>query len=103
MQSGILLFEDSNPSVQSNPLPKHGNAVVNMVEGCLGKYRVFNVDLIRRSLVEMHATLCKLRYYEHDHTSCQVCSSDPRGYASLTLGLGLFDDVLCEFLSLLDL
>ncbi|XP_050890471.1 uncharacterized protein LOC127095887 [Lathyrus oleraceus] len=79
MQSGILSFEDSNPNVQVNPLPKHGNTTVNMVEGCPGKYRVFNVNLIRRSLVEMHATLYELRYYEHGHASCQVCSRDPRG------------------------
>ncbi|XP_050877776.1 uncharacterized protein LOC127081573 [Lathyrus oleraceus] len=79
MQSDILSFEDSNPNVQANPLPKHGNAAVNMVEGCPGKYRVFDVNLIRRSLVEMHATLCELNYYEHNHTSCQVCSRDPRG------------------------
>ena len=38
MQSGILSFEDSNPNVQANLLPKHGNAVVSMVEGCPGKY-----------------------------------------------------------------
>ncbi|XP_050889248.1 uncharacterized protein LOC127094461 [Lathyrus oleraceus] len=52
-----------------------------MVEGCLGKYRVFDVNLIRRSLVEMHASLCELIYYEHDHASCQVFSRDPRGCA----------------------
>ncbi|XP_050909901.1 uncharacterized protein LOC127123744 [Lathyrus oleraceus] len=79
MQSGILSFEDSNPNVQVNSLPKHGNTTVNMVEGCPEKYDVFDVNLIRRSLVEMHAALCELRYYEHDHDSCHVCSRDPRG------------------------
>ncbi|XP_050909093.1 uncharacterized protein LOC127122859 [Lathyrus oleraceus] len=78
IQSGILSFEDSNPNVQANPLPKHGNANVNMFEGYPRKYRVFFVNIIRRFLVEMHATLCELIYYEHDHASCQVCS-DPRG------------------------
>ncbi|XP_050890649.1 uncharacterized protein LOC127096071 [Lathyrus oleraceus] len=81
MQSGILSFEDSNPNVQANPLPKHGNGTVNIFEGCPGKYRVFNVNLIRRSLVEVHVTLCELSYYEHDHSSCQVFSRDPRGCA----------------------
>ncbi|XP_050889418.1 uncharacterized protein LOC127094655 [Lathyrus oleraceus] len=81
MQSGILSFKDSNPNVQANPLSKHGNAIVNMVEGCPRKYRVFGVNLIRRSLVEMHATLCELSYYEHDHASFQVCSKYPRGCA----------------------
>ncbi|XP_050877328.1 uncharacterized protein LOC127081085 [Lathyrus oleraceus] len=87
MQSGILPFEDSNPNVQANSLPKHSNTTVNMVEGCPGKYRVFDVNLIRRSLVEMHTTLCELRYYEHDHASCQVCSRDPRGYVVMKIDL----------------
>lgn len=77
MQSGILSFEDSNPNVQDNLLPKHGNTIVNMVEGCPRKYRVFDVNLIKRSLVEMHATLCELSYYEHDQASYQVCSRNP--------------------------
>ena len=52
-----------------------------MVEGCSGKYRVFDVNLIRRYLVEMHTTLYELSYYENDHASCHVCSNDPRGCA----------------------
>ncbi|XP_050890962.1 uncharacterized protein LOC127096434 [Lathyrus oleraceus] len=64
VQSGILSFEDSGPNVQVNPFPKHGGAIMNMIEGCLGKYRVFDVNLIRRSLVEMHAILYELSYYE---------------------------------------
>ncbi|XP_050890295.1 uncharacterized protein LOC127095683 [Lathyrus oleraceus] len=79
IQSGILSFEDSSPNVQANLLPKHGNTTVNIVEGCPRKYIVFDVNLIIRSLVEMHATLCQLSYYEHDHASCHVCSGDPRG------------------------
>ena len=70
IQSGVLSFEDYNPNVQANLLPKHGNTTVNIVKGCPGKYRVFNVNLTRRSLVEMNATLCELRYYEHDDASC---------------------------------
>lgn len=57
VQNGILSFEDFGPNVQANLFPKHGVATMNMVEGCPGKYRVFVVNLIRRSLVEMHTTL----------------------------------------------
>lgn len=74
-----MLFEDYNLNVQANSLPKHGNATVNMVDGCPGKYRVFDANVIIRYLVEMYATLCELSYYEHDHASCQVFSRDPRG------------------------
>lgn len=52
MQSSILSFEDSGPNVLTNLLPKYGSKNVNMLEGCPGKYCVFNVNLIRRSLVE---------------------------------------------------
>ena len=43
----------------------HFHAIVYIVGGCLGKYRVFDINLIRRSLVEMHATLYELSYYEN--------------------------------------
>lgn len=77
MQSGILSFEDSGPNVQANLFPKHGGSIVNMVEGYPGKYRVFDVNLIITSLVKMHATLCELSYYEHDHSSFHICSRNP--------------------------
>ncbi|XP_050920362.1 uncharacterized protein LOC127137997 [Lathyrus oleraceus] len=81
MQNGILSFKDFSPNVQANSLPKHGGATMNMVEGCPGKYCVFNVNPTRKSLVEMHATLCELSYYNHDHASCHICSRNPRGFA----------------------
>lgn len=79
MQNDIFSFEDSSPNIQANLFPKHGDANVNMVDGCPGKYRVFDVNIIRRSLVEMHATLCELSYYEHDYASFHICSRNPRG------------------------
>lgn len=47
-------FKDRAPNVKENLLPAHGNASVNMVEGCIGNFRVFDVRRIRRSLVEIH-------------------------------------------------
>ncbi|XP_050877126.1 uncharacterized protein LOC127080877 [Lathyrus oleraceus] len=79
VQRNILSFEHYGPNVQANPLRKNGGATVNMVEGCPGNYCVFNVNLIRRSLVEMHGTLCELSYYENDHVSCCIWSRNPRG------------------------
>ncbi|KAI5385546.1 hypothetical protein KIW84_072228 [Lathyrus oleraceus] len=40
VRSGILFFEDVGPNVKKNPLPEHGKAVVNMVQGYPGKYKV---------------------------------------------------------------
>ncbi|XP_050896594.1 uncharacterized protein LOC127103370 [Lathyrus oleraceus] len=87
MQSGILYFEDSGPNVQANLLPKHYGEIVNMVEGCPGKYLVYDVNLIRRSLVEMHATLCEFNYYEYDHASGHISSRNPRGYDVVKIDL----------------
>ena len=38
INNGILSFKDVNPNVRDNPLPRHGAASVNMVEGCPGKF-----------------------------------------------------------------
>ncbi|XP_050877163.1 uncharacterized protein LOC127080915 [Lathyrus oleraceus] len=97
MQSGILSFEDSGPNVQANPLPKHGGATVNMVEEYPGKYHVFDVNMIKRSLVEIHATLCEQSHYEHDHVSCRISSRNPRGCAMVKRGLqGMLDENLIQ-------
>ena len=80
VRSGILFFEDVGPNVKKNPLPEHGKAVVNMVQGCPGKYKVLYVNDIRQSLVEMHKLLCEHNHYEHDHDRCQVCTINERGW-----------------------
>ena len=38
-----MSFEDKTPNVKANLLPAHGNTSVNMVDGCPGKFRVFDV------------------------------------------------------------
>ncbi|KAI5430419.1 hypothetical protein KIW84_034846 [Lathyrus oleraceus] len=79
VRSGILFFEDVSPNVKKNPLPEHGKAAINMVQGCPGKYKVLYVNDIRQSLVEMHKLLCEHSHYEHDHDRCQVCTINERG------------------------
>ena len=60
VRSGLLSFKDVSPNVKDNPLPKHGGAnVVNMVVGCPGDFRVFDINLVRGDLVKMHADLCE--------------------------------------------
>ena len=46
MKSGMVSFEDRAPNVKANLLPAHGNATVNMVDGCPGNFRVFDVRRI---------------------------------------------------------
>ncbi|KAI5396192.1 hypothetical protein KIW84_062407 [Lathyrus oleraceus] len=79
VKSGMVSFEDCAPNVKANPLPAHGNPFVNMVDGCPGSFRVFDMRRIRRSLVEMYKTLCTISDCEHDHNNCIICSVNPRG------------------------
>lgn len=52
---------------------------MNMVNGCPGNFRVFDVRRIQRSLVEVHRTLCLIIDCEHDHAVCVICNVNPRG------------------------
>ena len=79
MKSGMLSFEDRAPNVKANPLPAHGNSFVNMVDGCPGEFKVFDVRFSRRSLVQMHNDICLVSECEHDHDGYAVCSVNPRG------------------------
>ena len=48
-----------------------------MMDDCPGNFRVFNVQHVRRSLVEMHKTLCTISDCEHDHEDYAICSMNP--------------------------
>jgi hypothetical protein len=52
---------------------------MNMVDGCLGEFKVFDVRFIQRSLVQMHKDICLVSDCEHDHDGCVICSVSPRG------------------------
>ena len=75
----MVSSEDRTPNVKVNPLLAHGNASTNMVDGCPGNFRVFDVRHIRQSLVEIHRTLCLISDYEDDHDGCVIYSVNPRG------------------------
>ncbi|KAI5388506.1 hypothetical protein KIW84_074263 [Lathyrus oleraceus] len=75
----MVSFEERAPNVKANPLPAHGNSFVNMVDGCPGEFKVFDVYFIRSSLVQMHKDVCLVSECEHDHDECAVCSVNPRG------------------------
>lgn len=56
--SGILSFKDVGPNVQANPLPKHGGAYVNMVDGFPRECHIFNVQMVRTHMIELYTRLC---------------------------------------------
>lgn len=75
-----MSFKERAPNVRANLLSAHGNASINMMDGCLGNFRVFDVRRIPRSLVEIHTDLCMVSHCEHGHDGCVICSVNPRGY-----------------------
>ena len=75
----MVSFEDRALNVKDNPLFAHGNPFVNMVDGCLGEFKVYDVCFIRRSLVTMHKDICLVSDWEHDHDGCAICSVNPQG------------------------
>ncbi|KAI5444278.1 hypothetical protein KIW84_012780 [Lathyrus oleraceus] len=79
VKSGMVSFEGRAPNIKANLLPANGNFYVNMVDDCPGKFMVFDVDRIQRSLVEMHRTLLLISDCEHDHDGYVICSLNPRG------------------------
>ncbi|XP_050919812.1 uncharacterized protein LOC127137388 [Lathyrus oleraceus] len=78
VKSGMVPFEDRAPNVKANLLHAHGNSYVNMVDGYPGKYIVFDVRRIQRSLVELHKTLCQICECGHGHYGCVICSVNSR-------------------------
>ena len=72
-------FTDLNPNFQTNPLPNHGVAPVNMIDDCRRTYRILDVQRIRTPLVPLHTKLCKMALFKHDHVTYEVCSINPWG------------------------
>ena len=80
VRSGLLSFKDIGPNVKDNPLPKHvGGGIVNMVSGCPGEFRIFDINMVRGNLVKIHAFLCQYSHYGHDHKACRVYRENTRG------------------------
>ena len=95
MKSGIVSFRDTNPNVQTNPLPQHRVSVnivqsyhnqdsnqVSMFSDCPGKYQVFKVEYLGGSIVHFHKTLSELAYFGskfHKYKRCNTCRRNPQG------------------------
>ena len=67
--------------MQVNPLPEHGGPSVSMVEVYPKEYLIYDVNLVKSSLVDMHAKLCKVGLFRDDHTNFQLCEQNPEGCA----------------------
>lgn len=76
-----MKFQDVGPNVQVNPLPEHGGPSVSMVEVCPEEYLIYYVNLVKSSLADMHAKLCKFGLFGDAHTDFQLCEQNPEGCA----------------------
>jgi len=74
-----IFFIDSAPNVQTNPLPNHDTAAVNMVADVQQSHLILDVQHIRTPLVPLHAKLCEVNLFKHDYDVCKVCLQDPWG------------------------
>ena len=77
INSGILSFQDSNPNVNTNPLPRHHGGDMNMVHGCPGEFKGYQVEHIVGPLAELHRRLSLVGLVK-SHI-CRVCVRNPRG------------------------
>lgn len=77
INSGILSFQDSNPNVNTNPLPRQHGGDVNMVHGCPGEFKVCQVEHTVGPLAELHRRLSLVGLVK-SHI-CRVCVRNPRG------------------------
>ena len=51
---------------------------VNMVYGCPGEFKFFDVEYINEDLVKLHATFCHLAgQVEHQYGSCRIWCQTP--------------------------
>src|SRR3954468_4168411 len=55
---------------------------INMVQGCLGEYKIYKVENLEGSLVRFHKTLNGLAYFGkdfHPYSRCRICRRYSRG------------------------
>ncbi|XP_050874922.1 uncharacterized protein LOC127078517 [Lathyrus oleraceus] len=88
IKSGILSFKDINPNVQVNHLLQHGSASINMVYGCPGTFRSYDVRLLGDNLVKKHNRYIKNGFVPpHNYASCRVCSKNSQGCLTVVTDL----------------
>jgi hypothetical protein len=91
VRNKVLTFKDENPNVQTNSLPNH-NPSVHFVQPCLATNAILNVKSIKTPLVLIHRKMCEVKMFNHDHSACEVCLSDPHGCSQVQKDIkGLMD------------
>ena len=78
IEIGDLSITNNPPNAQHNPLPPHGPAV-NIVEEYQEDGRIHRVQDIKTPLVLIHAKMCEVAFFKHNHAACNECFANPRG------------------------
>jgi hypothetical protein len=91
VRNEVLSFKDENLDVQNNPLPNH-NPSFHLIQHCLAANAVLNVRSIKTPLVPVQRKMCEAKMFNHDHSACEVCLSDPHGCSQVQKDIqGLMD------------
>ena len=74
--------------MQVNSLPNQGGHDVNIIARYSDRYQVYDLNLVREDLVQMHATFFIMGgFARHNYKFCRICSEDSRGCATIKANL----------------
>ncbi|XP_050909048.1 uncharacterized protein LOC127122809 [Lathyrus oleraceus] len=79
IESKILSFKDMGPNVKNNPLPPHGDPVVNAIEDASVGVTVDKMDDVKTPLAAFHARLVEAGLINVNHENCEECATYPKG------------------------
>ncbi|XP_050877865.1 uncharacterized protein LOC127081679 [Lathyrus oleraceus] len=79
IDSKILFFKDMGPNVKNNPLPHHGDHVVNAIEDAFVGVMVEKVDDVKTPLAAFHARLVEAGLINVSHEDCEEYATYSRG------------------------
>ncbi|XP_050896536.1 uncharacterized protein LOC127103311 [Lathyrus oleraceus] len=79
IDSKVLSFRDMGPNVKNNPLPPHGDPIVNAIEDASDGVMVKKVDDAKTPLATFHAGLVEADLINVYHNSCEECATHSRG------------------------
>ena len=81
VKNGVLSFKDTNLNVQTNLLPQHEKASVNLIDDDPGSfYQIHDVCLLGTNLVKKHYKQSGYGHVPpHNYHQCDICSKDNQG------------------------
>lgn len=79
IESKIFPFKDMGHNMKKNPLPLHGNLIVNAIKEASGGYVIEKVDDVNTPLATFHTRLVETGLIGVHHDDCEECVIYLRG------------------------